>query len=105
MGLQTGSMMHWETGTPKLSLGGYTTRHCPDQRSSDKILQAFNDLPGFQQLDCTSVVCEVFLHSATPMPPPKIPKVEQACPISNHPKPPISTVDNTNDIQPELAEK
>ncbi|QHO06592.1 uncharacterized protein DS421_14g456040 [Arachis hypogaea] len=102
MGLQIGSMMHWEAGTPKLSLGGNTTRRCPDQRSTDK---AFNDLPGFQQLDCTSVVCELFSHSATPMPPPKIPKVEQAGPISNHPKPPMSTVDDTNEIQPELAEK
>ncbi|XP_025688673.1 uncharacterized protein [Arachis hypogaea] len=102
MGLQTGSMMHWETGTPKLSLGGNTTRRCPDQWSTDK---AFNDLPGFQQLDCTSVVCELFSHSPTPMPPPKIPKVEQAGPISEHHKPPISTVDDANEILPELAGK
>ncbi|QHO10354.1 uncharacterized protein DS421_15g489110 [Arachis hypogaea] len=102
MELQIGSMMHWETGTPKLSLGGNTTRRCPDQRSTDK---AFNDLPGFQQLDCTSVVCELFSDAATPMPLPKIPKVEQASPISDHPKLPISTVDDANEILPELAGK
>nr|XP_025631001.1 uncharacterized protein LOC112723800 [Arachis hypogaea] len=37
MGLQTGSMMHWKAGTPKLSLGGNTTHRCPDQRSTDKV--------------------------------------------------------------------
>ncbi|KAL4306153.1 hypothetical protein AHAS_Ahas16G0149800 [Arachis hypogaea] len=73
MGLQTGSMMHWEAGTPKLSLGGNTTRRCP--------------------------------INATPMPPPKIHKVKQAGPISDPPKLPISTIDDTNEIQPELAGK
>ncbi|RYR03080.1 hypothetical protein Ahy_B06g081910 [Arachis hypogaea] len=119
MGLQTGSMMHWEAGTPKLSLGGNTTRRCPINGQLIRcthitpnispcvtvILQAFNNLLGFQQLNCTSVVCELFSHSATPMPPPKIHKVKQAGPISDPPKLPISTIDDTNEIQPELAGK
>ncbi|XP_020970117.1 uncharacterized protein LOC107624545 [Arachis ipaensis] len=76
MGLQSGTMMHWELGTPKLSLGGNISRPCIEQRSTDKIMQAFNDFPGFEQLDRTSVVCEVFSHSATPLCANKILKVE-----------------------------
>ncbi|QHN81443.1 uncharacterized protein DS421_20g686930 [Arachis hypogaea] len=92
MGLQSGTMMHWELGTPKLSLGGNISRPCIEQRSTDK---AFNDFPGFEQLDRTSVVCEVFSHSATPLCANKILKPHHL----------IATVEATNPIQPESAGK
>ncbi|RYR50578.1 hypothetical protein Ahy_A07g037206 [Arachis hypogaea] len=67
--------MHWKVGTPKLTLGGNILRPCTEQQSTDK---AFNDFPGFEQLDCTIIVCEVFAHSTIPLRANKIPKVEQA---------------------------
>ncbi|QHN82216.1 uncharacterized protein DS421_20g693840 [Arachis hypogaea] len=77
MTLQSGTMMRWGVGTPKLSLGGNTTHPYIEQRSTDKV-----------------VVCEVFSHSATPL-----------LPLSNQPHHLIATVEVTNQIQPESAKK